>query len=159
VTLVRVHPLRLRLEVPEREAPRVQIGQPVRITVEGEEGVYSGRVARMSPSISEDNRTLLVEAEIPNERGLLRPGSFVRAEVIVEADTPALLVPASSVVSFAGVTKVFSVVDGKAVERRVQLGRREGNLVEIVQGLAANDVIVAEPGNLVAGEAVRSSGR
>jgi RND family efflux transporter MFP subunit len=154
-TLVRIHPLRLRLEVPEREAPRVQLAQAVRVTVEGEEVAYSGRVARMSPAISEDNRTLLVEAEIPNERGLLRPGAFVRADIIIEADTPALLVPASAVVSFAGVTKVFSVADGKAVERRVQLGRREGPLVEVVQGLAPGDLIVTEPGNLVAGQPVR----
>ncbi|HXW07549.1 MAG TPA: efflux RND transporter periplasmic adaptor subunit [Vicinamibacterales bacterium] len=156
VTLVRVHPLRLRLEVPEREAQSVQLGQEVQVTVEGEQAVYAGRVARISPAISEDNRTLLVEAEIPNERGLLRPGAFVRANIVIEAAAPALLVPASAIVSFAGVTKVFSIADGKAVERRVQPGRREGASVEIVQGLSAGDLIVIEPGSLVAGEAVRT---
>lgn len=155
VTLVRVHPLRLRLEVPEREAPRVKLGQPVRVVAEGEQQEYSGRVARISPSISEDNRTLLVEAEIPNEHGLLRPGAFVRADVIVEASTPALLVAATAIVSFAGVDKVFSIAEGKAVERRVQLGRRDGKLVEIVQGLRAGEPVITDPGNVVAGDLVR----
>jgi RND family efflux transporter MFP subunit len=157
VTVVRVHPLRLRLEVPEREASRVQLGQPVRVAVEGEEGAYEGRIARISPSIEEDNRTLLVEAEIPNERGLLRPGAFVRADIVIEAETPAILVPASAIVSFAGVTKVFTVADGKAVERRVELGRRAGSQVEIVSGLTAGETIITEPGSLVAGDAVRGS--
>jgi RND family efflux transporter MFP subunit len=157
VTVVRVDPLRLRLEVPEREAPRVQLGQPVRVMVEGEEGVYDGRIARISPAISEENRTLLVEAEIPNERGLLRPGAFVRADIVIQADTPAILVPASAIVSFAGVAKVFSVADGKAVERRVEVGRRAGTQVEIISGLTEGDTIVTEPGNLVAGAPVRGT--
>jgi RND family efflux transporter MFP subunit len=155
VTLVRVHPLRLRLEVPEREATSVRRGQPVEVTVEGDPTRYTGSVARLSPAISEDNRTLLVEAEIPNERGVLRPGSFARAEIIIEAGTPALLIPIASVVSFAGVDKVFSVSEGKAVERRVRLGRREQARVEVVEGLTAGDTIIVDPGNLVDGDAVR----
>jgi multidrug efflux pump subunit AcrA (membrane-fusion protein) len=48
----------------------------------------------------------------------------------------------------------MTVKDGKSVERRVQTGRREGARVEIVSGLAAGEVVVAEPGNLTGGQAV-----
>jgi RND family efflux transporter MFP subunit len=158
-TLVRVHPLRLRVEVPERSASSVRLGQSVRVGVEGEEGTFTGVVSRLSPAISSENRTLLVEAEIPNDPPRLRPGSFARAEIVVETGAPALVIPYGCIVSFAGVDKVFVVEDGKAVERRVRLGQRQGEFVEIQEGLARGSAVIAQPGTLVAGEAVRVEGR
>jgi RND family efflux transporter MFP subunit len=154
VTLVRTHPLRLRLSVPEREAPSVKIGQTVRVMVEGDTPSHQGRVARLSPQIAELNRTLLIEAEVPNERGLLRPGAFARAEVVTQVDQPMVTVPASAVVVFAGVEKVMSVKDGKSVEIRVQTGRRQGDRVEVVSGLQGGELVVVQPGNLTGGQVV-----
>jgi len=153
--LVQVHPLRLRLAVPEREAPGVKVGQPVQLTVEGEPAPHTGRVARISPSISEDNRTLLVEAEVPNHDGALRPGSFARAEIVVQASDSAVLVPTSAIVSFAGIEKVIGVEGGKAVEKRVKTGRHSGDQVEIIEGVKPGEAVVLQPGNIVGGEAVR----
>ena len=155
VVIVRVHPLRLRLSVPEREAPGVRIGQPVKLSVEGDPSTYTGRVARISPAITEDNRTLMVEAEVPNADGRLRPGSFAKAEIVIQSADPAVLVPASSVVTFAGIEKVLGVEAGKAVEKRVRTGRRSGDQVEIVEGIKAGEPVVVQPGNLVTGETVR----
>jgi RND family efflux transporter MFP subunit len=152
--LVRVHPLRLRVAVPEREAASVRVGQAVRVLLEGDPAVHAGRVARLSPSIQEQNRTLIVEAEVANRDGRLRPGSFARAEIVVEADRTAVMVPASAVVTFAGLEKVFGVKDGKAVEQRIRTGRRSGDRVEIIEGVAAGDPVVADPGNLVGGTPV-----
>jgi RND family efflux transporter MFP subunit len=151
VALVRIHPLRLRVAVPERESAAIRIGQAVRVRVEGDPAEHEGRVARLSPSIQEQNRTLVVEAEVPNRGRRLRPGSFARAEIVVEADRAAVLVPATSVVSFAGVEKVFGVKDGVAVEKRIRSGRRAGDRVEVLEGLAAGEPVVAEPGNLAGG--------
>ncbi|MGH9855059.1 MAG: efflux RND transporter periplasmic adaptor subunit, partial [Blastocatellia bacterium] len=82
VTIVRLHPLRLRVEVPEREAQGIRIGQSVRVVVEGDEQQsYSGRVARLSPAFQEQSRTLIIEAEVDNQHGKLRPGSFAKAEI------------------------------------------------------------------------------
>jgi RND family efflux transporter MFP subunit len=154
IGLVRIHPLRLRVAVPDREAAAIRIGQAVRVRPEGETVDRPGRVARISPSIQEQNRTLIVETEVSNRDGRLRPGSFARAEIVVEAARPAILAPASSVVTFAGVEKVFSVKDGKAVEKRVRTGRRAGDRVEILEGLAAGEPVVVEPGTLAGGQAV-----
>jgi RND family efflux transporter MFP subunit len=157
-TLVRLHPLRLRLAVPEREAAGIQMGQAVRLTVEGDATEHVGRIARLSPAIQEQNRTLALEAEIPNEKGLLRPGSFARASVVTQAAQPVVMVPASAIVTFAGIEKVITVKDGKSVERRVQTGRRDGARVEIVSGLNAGEPVVAEPGSLTGGQAVQVGG-
>jgi RND family efflux transporter MFP subunit len=155
VVLVRVHPLRLRLAIPEREAPGVRTGQEVRVTVEGDPATYAGRVARISPAISEENRTLQIEAEVPNSDARLRPGAFARAEIVTQSSEPAVVVPANAVVRFAGIEKVMGVEAGKAVEKRVRTGRRAGDRVEIVDGVAVGDPVVLNPGNLVGGQPVK----
>jgi RND family efflux transporter MFP subunit len=154
VTVVRIHPLRLRLAVPERVAAEVRIGQLVSVKVEGDRAVYRGQVARLSPAISEEDRTLLVEAEVPNEHGQLRPGAFAEAEIVTAAEERAVFVPASSIVTFAGIEKVMTVQDGLSVETRVQTGRRIEDRVEIVEGLKPEALVVVEPGNLVGGQPV-----
>jgi RND family efflux transporter MFP subunit len=153
--LVRVDPLRLRLAVPEREATGIRVGQPVELTVEGVAARHAGRIARISPAISESNRTLMVEAEVPNAGRDLRPGGFARARIVVQAGDPAVLVPASAVVTFAGIEKVVGVDGGKAVEKRVRTGRKAGDQIEIVEGIKAGEPVIVQPGNIVTGEAVR----
>lgn len=154
VTIVKVNPLRLRLSIPERESSSVRVGQVVRVTLEGDPIAHQGRVTRISPAIEEDSRTLNIEAEVANPAGLLRPGAFANAEVVTEARDKAILVPATAIVSFAGVEKVFVVKDGKAVERRVTTGRRATNQVEVLKGLTAGEPVIVSPGNLVDGAAV-----
>jgi RND family efflux transporter MFP subunit len=149
--LVRIHPLRLRVAATERDAPSVRVGQAVQVRLEGDPAVHSGRIARVSPSLQEQNRTLNVEAEVANRDGRLRPGSFARAEIVVEADRTAVTVPISTVVTFAGLEKVFVVQDGKALEKRIRTGRRSGDRIEILEGVAAGEPVVANPGNLVGG--------
>jgi RND family efflux transporter MFP subunit len=153
-TLVRVHPLRLRVPVPEREGAAVRVGHAVTLTVEGDPTVYRGRVVRLSPIVQEQNRTLLVEAEVPNERGFLRPGAFARVEIVTEVTQPVVTVPATAIIVFAGVEKVLVVRNGKTAEVRVTTGRRLGTDVEIVDGLKRGEPVVAQPGNLTGGQSV-----
>jgi RND family efflux transporter MFP subunit len=154
VTLVKLHPLRLRLAVPEREATAVRVGQPVIVTVEGATGEHRGHVARISPAISEQNRTLLVEAEVPNQSAALRPGAFAKADIVLAGNLRIVTVPGTAVVTFAGVEKVLTVDKGRAVEVRVTTGRRLGDRIEIVAGISAGTPVVGQPGNLTAGQPV-----
>jgi membrane fusion protein, multidrug efflux system len=154
LTLVRVHPLRLKLAVPEREAASIKKGQTVQVSVEGDQNRYYGKVARLSPALTTDNRTLMIEAEIPNEQGLLRPGAFAKAEIIVASEQPAVLVPKSAIVTFAGLDKVIVVENNQTLEKRVRTGRQTKDQVEILEGLKAGETIVVQPGNLVGGETV-----
>jgi RND family efflux transporter MFP subunit len=156
--IVRLHPLRLRVEVPEREVHGIRIGQSVRVIADGQpEQGYSGRVARLSPAFQEQSRTLIIEAEVDNQQGRLRPGSFAKAEIQTSSTSDVIMVPASAVVNFAGIQKVFTVKDGKAVEKNVLVGKREEEWV-VVDGIEANAPVVLSPGNLVAGQPVTVSG-
>jgi len=152
-TIVKVNPLRFRAEVPERDAPSVRAGQLVRVTVEGDMNAHSGRVVRLSPSITEQNRVLIVEAEIANN-GLLRPGSFARAEIVTSDSTTAVTIPASAVVVFAGIEKVITVEGGKAKEKPITTGRRLGEWTEVLAGVNVGESVVTDPGNLQSGQAV-----
>ena len=153
VRLVQTDPLRLRLEVPERESVAIRVGQNVRVTVEGDTNIYRGQIARVAPAILEANRMLQVEADIPN-RGGLRAGLFVRAAIIVSDRDATLSVPADAISTFAGLEKVVVVADGKAVERTVTTGRRDGDWVEIVSGLKAGETVALDPAGLRTGQPV-----
>ena len=152
-TAVRLHPLRLRVETPEREAQGIKVGHSVRVLVEGDQQSYTGRVARLSPAFQEQSRTLIIEAEVDNQQGKLRPGSFAKAEIQTSMTSEVVMVPASAIVTFAGIQKVFSVKDNKAVEKTVVVGRRDGDWVA-VEGLDAGASVVLSPGNLVSGQPV-----
>ena len=86
--------------------------------------------------------------------GRLRPGAFARADIVADSSSLALAVPTNSIVTFAGIDKVISVQDGKAVEKPVTLGRRTAEWTEILSGVKAGDVVVIEPGNLQSGQPV-----
>jgi RND family efflux transporter MFP subunit len=153
VNVVRIDPLRLRAEVPERDARNVHVSQQVRVTLEGDANVYTGKIARISPTITAQNRVLIVEAEVRND-GRLRPGSFAKAEIVSDANSSTLAVPANAVISFAGIDKVILVQDGKALEKPVTLGRRTPDWTEILSGLNVGDMVVIDPGNLQSGQPV-----
>lgn len=144
VTLVRQHPLRVRLEVPERFAGQIHRGQAIDIRLEGSSLQRTGRVMRLSPSIEAQNRSLTVEGEIPNQDGVLRPGSFVEGSITVNSQALGITVPTAAVVAFAGVERVYLVKNGVLDDRVVKSGRRlTGERIEILDGLKDGDLVVA----------------
>lgn len=157
VDVVRIDPLRFRAEVPEREAASVRKGQAVRIKVDGQSREYEGRIARMSPTIAERNRVLLVEADVPND-GSLRAGAFARAVIETGQSAESATVPSSAIVTFAGLQKVITVQGGKAVEKPVSTGRRTGEWTEVLSGVSVGDHVVLSPGNLQSGQPVVVTG-
>jgi RND family efflux transporter MFP subunit len=153
VNIVRMDPLRLRAEIPERESQTVRTGQDVRVTVEGDPTVFLGKIMRLSPVIAEQNRMLVVEADVRNN-GRLRPGSFAHAEIVTNDAKMAVTVPNNAIVTFAGIEKVIVVQNGKALEKPITTGRRNMEFTEIVTGISVGEKVIVEPGNLQSGQAV-----
>jgi membrane fusion protein, multidrug efflux system len=153
VSVVRIDPLRLRVDVPERESHSIRMGQSVRVSMEGDPESYLGYIKRLSPTISEQNRVLSVEADVRNN-GRLRPGAFVKAEIVTNQTETAITVPPNALVTFAGIEKVIVVENGKTQEKTVTTGRRGTDWIEIKSGVNAGDVVVVDPGNLQSGQAV-----
>jgi RND family efflux transporter MFP subunit len=154
VEIVQIDPLRLRVDVPERESHKIHTGQSVRVTVEGDPDAYLGTVKRLSPSISQQNRVLSVEADVRNN-GHLKPGAFVKAEIVTDQASSAATVPPSAIVTFAGIEKVITIEGGKTVEKVVMTGRRGEDWVEIKSGINVGQIVIVNPGNLQSGQAVQ----
>jgi membrane fusion protein, multidrug efflux system len=142
-TLVDEDPLKLRGDVPERFVHELQTGQTVYVRVDAfPDQTFTGRLARISPASNRDNRSVAIEVQVDNHDRTLKPGFFANAAVVTRSDDRALMVPQEALVTFAGVTKLFIVKDGKAVERQVHTGTRgNGGLVEITDGVSAEDVV------------------
>jgi RND family efflux transporter MFP subunit len=141
-TIVRTNPLRIRIDVPEQAIPEVKVGQSVSITTSAwPDKNFAGRVARIAPNVSATSRTLTVEAEIENSNNALKPGQFVTVRILSERAEPAVLVPARAVINEAGVARVYVIKNGHAEQRLVQTGQTEGDLIEIRNGIAADELV------------------
>jgi multidrug efflux pump subunit AcrA (membrane-fusion protein) len=143
--LVDDDPLKLKAAVPERFVPDVRPGQHVDVTVESyPDRPFGGRVSRVRPQIDPANRTFQVEIVVPNPDRLLRAGAFARAKVATRQEE-AVFVPSGAIATFAGVSKVFTVKDGKAQEIRVELGRTTATdeRVEVTKGLKGGEPVIA----------------
>jgi multidrug efflux pump subunit AcrA (membrane-fusion protein) len=141
-TIVRINPLRIRIDVPEQAIPEVKVGQSVSVTTSAwPDKNFSGRIARISPNVSPNSRTLTVEAEVENGSGVLKPGQFASVRILQERAQPAVLVPVRAVRTESGVSRVFVIKDGHAQQRLVQLGQTESDLVEIKIGVAADELV------------------
>jgi RND family efflux transporter MFP subunit len=158
VTIVKTNPLRIRIDIPEQAIPEVKVGQSVSITTSAwPDKNFAGRVARIAPNVSATSRTLTVEAEIENSGNALKPGQFATVRMLQERAAPAVLIPARAVVTEAGVSRVFVIKDGHAEQRLVQTGQTEGDLIEIRQGVAADEqVATSNLEQLTDGIAVKS---
>lgn len=139
--LVQTNPLRLRAEVAERFVRAVHENQQVKVMVEGMDQPVTARISRVSPAITEQSRTLVIEALVNNTRQTLRPGLFARASIVSDQTEQVLLVPAAAILNYYGITKVFAVNQGKVAERRIKLGDRFGDQFEVLEGLRPAEVI------------------
>ncbi|HVF23068.1 MAG TPA: efflux RND transporter periplasmic adaptor subunit [Pyrinomonadaceae bacterium] len=141
-TIVRTNPLRIRIDIPEQSISEVKVGQSVSVTTSAwPDKNFAGRVARIAPNVSAQSRTLSVEAEIENGSGALKPGQFATVRILQERSDPAVLVPARAVVTEAGVSRVFVIKDGRAEQRVVQTGQTEADLIEVKNGVAADEQV------------------
>jgi RND family efflux transporter MFP subunit len=157
VTLVKINPLRLRADIPEASAAAVRIGQQMTLAVDSFPGrIFTGRIVRIGPSLNEQTRALTVEAQVANPGNQLRPGMFAKSSLITASNAPAVMVPAKAVVTIAGLTKVYVIENGKAIERLVKTGDRDGDLVEIKEGVTSGETLATsnldklQTGSLVA---------
>lgn len=141
--IVRLQPLKLTAEVPEKFGPWVQTGRELAVKVDAYPGqVFTGKVVRISPAVNLRSRAFAIEGEIPNNDGRLKPGTFARVVITTDRVERAVTIPAAAVQSRYGTNRVFLIQNGQLVGKEVVLGDRIGDRVEVAQGLEAGTQIV-----------------
>ncbi|HWK11051.1 MAG TPA: efflux RND transporter periplasmic adaptor subunit [Vicinamibacterales bacterium] len=142
--IVRLQPLKLTAEVPEKFAPWIETGRPIVVHVDAyPDQPFDGKVVRISPSVNLKSRAFAIEGEVPNPEGRLKPGTFARVQIATDHVDRAVTIPASAVQSRYGTNRVFVVESGKLSGREVILGDRLGDQVEVSKGLDAGTPLVA----------------
>lgn len=138
--------LKLRARVPERFTEDIRLGQTATIQAANSAEPFNGTVTRINPDVNPTTRTFEVEIQVPNPHAKRKPGSFAKTAIVTRVDDGAPTVPLESVVSFAGVTKIFLVEDGTAKEVNVKLGVQGDTWVEIARPLIPRGAAVVKTG-------------
>jgi Cu(I)/Ag(I) efflux system membrane fusion protein len=128
-------------DVYEADVPYVRIGDAARLTLQGEDESFDGKVSFLSPTIDEATRTRKVRFELANKTGRLLPGAFVTVELNV-AMGKGLAIPEDAVIR-TGERSIVFVVHGEhgehIIPREVKLGGLVGDYYRVDAGLGAGD--------------------
>jgi membrane fusion protein (multidrug efflux system) len=143
VKLMNYRELYMEANLPGKEMDRIQIDQPVRImNYTLPDDTLNGKISQISPAIDSDTRTFKTAIAIDNPEWLLRPGMFVKAELIVASSDTALVIPKDVIISKQRGKTVFVVDRGAAEERVIITGLENPDNVEVVRGLRPDERLV-----------------
>ena len=143
LTLQTVDPQRAVIEVPERHAAALKLGQIVEFTVAAEPTrKFVARVDFIDPVVQNANRTITVKGLAPNPGRELRPGMFIEARLATLTRPNAVVIPEDAVQPLRTANVVWVVDKGKASRRVVQLGTRSAGIVEVLSGVSPGELVV-----------------
>jgi len=136
--------MKVDFSVPEQLVAALRPGLPIRAETNAyPDRTFDGTVASIDTRVDPVSRAFGVRAIVPNDDGLLKPGMFLTVR-IVESSKEAIVVPEQALVPEEGRQFVYVIIGGKAEKREIRIGRRRPGEVEVLEGLAANELIVSE---------------
>ncbi len=131
------------LQIPQAELGKFSAGQSATLTVDAmPNSTYAATIARISPTIDMRNGTFRATAFIDNDSGELAPGMFARFSIAYDRHTDALVIPRAALIEEDDQTSVYVVSDGAVARRVIEVGIESEDIVEVVGGLGADEVVV-----------------
>jgi RND family efflux transporter MFP subunit len=161
LTLMKTNPVRLRVDLPESAAGSVHVGTALTFTTDAAPGnTFTAIVRELNPSLDQKSRTLTAEARLARNDARLRPGMFVQVQLVVQKDAQIVMVPKDAIYTVAGLTKLFVIRDGRAVEQRINPGQESNGWMEVPREAVSpgEKVAITALNQLVTGTPVRASG-
>ena len=142
MAIVRLDPLKVIAEIPEKMAPWIADGRPVELRVDAyRDRTFTGKVTRISPAVNTSTRAFPFEALVPNPEAVLKPGTFARVHVESGKVDNVLTLPYSALQYRYGVNRVFVVQGDRLAVRELQVGERLGERIEILSGVKAGEQV------------------
>jgi len=156
MAVVRLDPLKVTAEIPEKMAPWINTGQSVDLKVDAyQDRTFTGKVSRISPAVNTSTRAFPFEALVPNRDAVLKPGTFARVHIESGKVDSILTVPYGALQYRYGVNRVFGVDGGKLTIRELSVGERAGDRIEVLSGVKAGErVAISDVDSLTDGIAV-----
>jgi membrane fusion protein (multidrug efflux system) len=150
VSLHQIEPVRILIEVVEKDVPLVQVGQKAEIRAEAyPDRVFEGTVARVVQALNRATRTMTVEVDLPNKDKALKGGMFARVDLLVGSHPNAIQIPVDALTRLEDLQYVYIVKDGKAVQVPVEVGQRSEHRIEITKGLDGTEQVVVSGKDLI----------
>jgi HlyD family secretion protein len=137
--------VRVRVNVPERDVPHTTVGDSVTITLQALPGsVFAGEISRVAGVLDEQTRTMMVEIDMDNSNGEIRPGMFGQASITLAPPGNSLTLPANAVRFDAEGNGYVYLVDtsNKVAIAEIQTGLDDGVQIEITGGLTSSDRVI-----------------
>jgi len=142
MAVVRIDPLKVTGEIPEKMVPWISVGQAVELHVDAyPEKAIAGKMSRISPAVNSATRAFPFEALVPNNDALLKPGTFARVRIQTNKADRVLTLPYAALQYRYGVNRVFVVNGDRLVARELKVGERMGDRIEIVSGVDAGEPV------------------
>ncbi|MGE0646080.1 MAG: efflux RND transporter periplasmic adaptor subunit [Nitrospira sp.] len=142
--------VRVLIEVVERDIPLVKVGQKAELRAEAyPDQIFEGTVTRIVQALNRATRTMTVEVDLLNRDRRLKGGMFARVEVLVGTRLQALQIPIDAVSRLENAQYVYLVEEGKARRVDITIGVRQGNYVEITNGLTGHETVIVSGKDLV----------
>lgn len=152
VPLQSLDPIHVDFTVPQQEMVRLRAGADVRVAAEGSPGAASaGKITAIDSVVDEATRNVRVQATLANPQGALRPGMFVRVEVVLPVRESVLAIPASAVryAPYGNSVFIVSALKGPKGEayrgvrqQFVKLGSERGDQVAVLSGVKPGEEVV-----------------
>jgi multidrug efflux pump subunit AcrA (membrane-fusion protein) len=160
MALVRLDPLKVTGEIPEKFVPWINVEQPVELHVDAyPEKAIAGKMSRISPTVNTASRAFGFEALVPNADALLKPGTFARVRIQTDKTDRVLTLPYAALQYRYGVNRVFVINGDRLSAKELKVGERLGDRIEIVSGVNAGDpVAMTDVDKLVDGIKVAAAG-
>lgn len=142
--VVNMDVVKVKVDIVERDLPKVRKGQVARIKVDAYPGeVFEGRIEKISPVVDLSSRTAMVEIRIPNSDHRLKPGMFARINILIKEKKDALVIPRDAIIRENSSNYIFVVGDDNKVRRRrIEVGLVENNKFEVIDGLNEGELVV-----------------
>jgi RND family efflux transporter MFP subunit len=133
----------MNVQLPEKYITTIKPGQKVNLTnYTIPNDTVIGTITQLSPAIDADTRTFHGTIAINNSGWLLRPGMFVKADIITNRKDSVIVIPKNIILSRQRGKTVFIVDRGQAVERPIETGLENLTETEVIRGLSKNERVV-----------------
>jgi RND family efflux transporter MFP subunit len=134
-----------RAHIPQQDAALLKLGDKATITAPGEEQPTEGKITVISPALDPNSTTVEVWVQAKNAEQQLKPGTSVQLSMLARTIPDALVIPAAGLLTAEdGATSVMLAGSyNRAHQKTVKVGVRQGDDVQILEGVQAGDRVVA----------------